>query len=105
MYYRFGKVFYFTSVLFFVFFLLYYYSALAETVGLGIDDDGTVSKVTEKGTFFYGMIAAFLVLNVITLYTPKSLETKANRKLHRIYPSGIPIGIISWLGFIRSAGS
>lgn len=98
MYYRFGKVFYFTSVLLFVFVLLYFYSALSETVGLSIDEDGVVSKVLEKGTFFFGMAAVFLVLNAITLFIPKSLETKANKKLHRIFPIGDPYRdyILTW---------
>lgn len=90
MYYRFGKAFYFLSILLFVFFLLYFYSALSETVGLSIDDTGTVNRIWEKGTFFYGMVAAFLILNAVTLYLPKSLETKTNKKLHRIFPIGDP---------------
>ncbi len=98
MYYRFGKVFYFVSILLFVFFLLYFYSALTETVGLSIGENGTVDRVVEKGTFFYGMISAFLVLNAITLFTPKSLETKSNKKLHRIFPIGDPFRdyILTW---------
>lgn len=90
MYYRFGKAFYFTSILLFVFFLLYFYSALAETVGLSIGEDGVVTRIWDKGTFFYSMAGAFLVLNALILYPPKSLETKANKKLHRIFPIGDP---------------
>lgn len=90
MYYRFGKVFYFSSVLFFIFLLLYFYAALSETVGLGIDESGTLIRVFEKETFFYGMIVIFLILNAVTLFTPKSLETKSNKKLHRIFPIGDP---------------
>lgn len=98
MYYRFGKVFYFTSILLFVFFLLYFYSALSETIGLRVDEDGTVARTVEKGSFFYGMIAVFLVLNAVTLFTPKSLETKSNKKLHRIFPIGDPFRdyILTW---------
>lgn len=90
MYYRFGKVFYYTSILLFIFFLLYFYSALAETVGLGIQDDGTLLGTVEKGTFFYGMVVIFLILNAVTVFVPKSLETKSNKKLHRIFPLGDP---------------
>jgi hypothetical protein len=98
MYYRFGKVFYFTSILLFVFFLLYFYSALSETVGLSIDEDGTLNRNMEKGTFFYGMVAVFLVLNAVTIFIPKSLETKTNRKMHRIFPIGDPYRdyILTW---------
>ncbi|WP_026967100.1 hypothetical protein [Algoriphagus terrigena] len=98
MYYRFGKVFYFTSILFFIFFLLYFYSSLAETVGLSIDETGTIAKLVEKGTFFYGMIIVFLFLNVVTLFTPKSLETKSNKKLHQIFPIGDPFRdyLLAW---------
>ncbi len=90
MYYRFGKAFYFLSILLFVFFLLYFYSALPETVGLSIDESGSINRNWEKGSFFYGMIAAFVIFNAIILYPPKSLETKSNKKLHRIFPIGDP---------------
>jgi hypothetical protein len=90
MYYRFGKAFYFISVLFFIFILLYFYSALAETLGLGMEEDGSISRTWGKDAFFFGMIGAFVALNLATLYTPKSLETKTNKKLHRIFPIGDP---------------
>lgn len=98
MYYRFGKVFYFTSILLFVFILLYFYSAMAETIGLSVDQDGGVSRTMDKSTFFYGMVAVFLVLNAVTVFTPKSLETKSNKKLHRIFPIGDPYRdyILAW---------
>ena len=88
MYYRFGKAFYFFSILLFIFILLYFYSALPETVGLGVNENGLVDKIWNKGTFFYGMVAAFVIFNGITLYPPKSLETKSNKKLYRIFPIG-----------------
>lgn len=90
MYYRFGKAFYFVSILLFIFFLLYFYSALPETVGLSIDESGLIDRNWEKGTFFYGMASAFVIFNAIILYPPKSLETKSNKKLHRIFPIGDP---------------
>lgn len=98
MYYRFGKAFYFVSILAFVSFLLYFYSAMPEQVGLSIDEEGTLNRDWEKGTFFYGMIAVFMVLNAVTMYTPKSLETKANKKMHRIFPIGDPYRdyILAW---------
>ncbi|GAB3226501.1 DNA topoisomerase IV [Algoriphagus aestuariicola] len=98
MYYRFGKVFYFTSILLFVFFLLYFYSALTETIGLSVDENGTVARTVDKSSFFYGTVAIFLILNAFTLFTPKSLETKSNKKLHRIFPIGDPFRdyLLTW---------
>jgi hypothetical protein len=90
MYYRFGKAFYYLSILLFIFFLLYFYSALSETVGLSIEENGSVNRTWHKGTFFYGMVAVFVIFNGIILYPPKSLETKSNKKLHRIFPIGDP---------------
>lgn len=90
MYYRFGKAIYFLSVLVFIFFLLYFYSAMPEKVGLSVDENGLVNRSWQKSTFFYGMVAFFLIFNAATLFLPKSLETKTNRKLHRIFPIGDP---------------
>ncbi|MBC6366119.1 DNA topoisomerase IV [Algoriphagus sp. AK58] len=98
MYYRFGKAFYFVSILAFVFFLLYFYSAMPEQVGISVDETGIVNRDWEKGTFFYAMIATFLIFNAATLFTPKSLETKTNKKMHRIFPVGDPYRdyILAW---------
>ena len=90
MYYRFGKVFYFFSVLVFLFALLYFYAALPEQIGFRFDDQGILLRDFAKSTFFYGLAFGFLVLNLVTIYTPKTLETKANRKLHRLFPIGDP---------------
>lgn len=98
MYYRFGKVFYFLGVLVFLFTLLYFYAALPEQIGFSLDDQGSILRDYEKSTFFYGLAAGFLVLNLITIYTPKTLETKTNRKLHRLFPIGDPFRdyLLAW---------
>jgi hypothetical protein len=90
MYYRFGKFFYFFSVLIFLFALLYFYAALPEQIGFSLDDQGQLLRDYAKSTFFYGLISGFVLLNVATVYTPKTLETKTNRKLHRLFPIGDP---------------
>ena len=90
MYYRFGKVFYFFSVLVFLFALLYFYAAIPEQIGFRLDDQGILLRDFAKSTFFYGLALGFFILNLITIYTPKTLETKANRKLHRLFPIGDP---------------
>jgi hypothetical protein len=98
MYYRFGKVFYFLGVLVFLFTLLYFYAALPEQIGFSLDDQGSILRDYAKSTFFYGLAAGFLVLNLITIYTPKTLETKTNRKLHRLFPIGDPFRdyLLAW---------
>ncbi len=95
---RFGKAFYYLSVLAFIFFLLYFYSAMPEKVGLSISDDGFIERNWEKGSFFYVMVAAFIFFNLTSLFTPKSLETKSNKKMHRIFPIGDPFRdyILAW---------
>lgn len=90
MYYRFGKFFYFFSVLIFLFALLYFYAALPEQIGFQLNDQGQLVRDYAKSTFFYGLISGFVLLNVATVYTPKTLETKTNRKLHRLFPIGDP---------------
>jgi uncharacterized membrane protein len=69
---------------------LYFYSALPETVGLSIDESGSINRNWEKGSFINAMVAAFVIFNAIIIYPPKSLETKSNKKLHRIFPIGDP---------------
>jgi hypothetical protein len=88
MYYRFGKAFYFLSVLLFIFFLLYFYSALTEQVSYSVDDQGNLGSQVDKNTFFYLMAGAFILLNFGVLVPPKMLETKSHKGLHRIFPIG-----------------
>jgi len=88
MYNRFGKVFYFLTVLFFILFLLYFYSAMPENIGYNFNEDGLSSEKLTKSTFFYGMAALFVILNVIVLLPPKLLETKNSTRLIRIFPIG-----------------
>ncbi len=88
MYYRFGKTFYFLGVIMFIFFLLYFYSALPETVSYSTDGNGLSPEKLGKGTFFYGMVGIFLILNSVVLLPPKLLETKGHRGLVRIFPIG-----------------
>ena len=82
MLHRFGKAFYYLSLLAFMFFLLYFYSAMPDLVGLSVNEAGGVDRSWDKSSFFYAMIAAFLFFNATSLFTPKSLETKSNRKMH-----------------------
>jgi hypothetical protein len=88
MLYRFGKAFYFLSLFGFIFFLLYFYSAMAELVGYGLDENGSVIDKVSKEAFFYGMIGLFVILNAVVLLPPKLLETKMHNGLHRIFPLG-----------------
>lgn len=98
MYYRFGKVFYFFSVMVFLFALLYFYAALPEQIGFRLEDQGVLLRDYAKSTFFYGFALIFLALNLVTVYTPKTLETKTNLKLHRLFPIGDPFRdyILAW---------
>jgi hypothetical protein len=98
MYSRFGKVFYFFSVLVFLLALLYIYAALPEQIGFRLDNQGGILRDFEKNSFFYGLAFGFLLLNLVTLYTPKTLETKTNQKLHRLFPVGDPFRdyLLAW---------
>ncbi|MDF2157739.1 DNA topoisomerase IV [Algoriphagus sp. CAU 1675] len=88
MYYRFGKAFYFLSVAFFVFLLLYFYSALPDSVAYQFDEEGFAVSSLSRSGFFYGMVLVFLLINAVVLFPPKMLETKSHRRLHRIFPLG-----------------
>ncbi len=88
MYYRFGKAFYFLSVALFIFLLLYFYSAMPEQVSYSFDENGLSGDRLSKSSFFYGMIALFIILNVVVLLPPKLLETGNHKGLGRIFPKG-----------------
>jgi hypothetical protein len=61
---------------------------MAELVGYGLDENGSVIDKVSKESFFYGMIGLFVILNAIVLFPPKLLETKMHNGLHRIFPIG-----------------
>lgn len=88
MFYRFGKAIYFISVLLFIFVLLYFYSALPERVSYQMDEAGNSTADLGKGSFFYLMIAMFVICNGLVLLPPKLLETKSHTGLRRIFPVG-----------------
>ncbi len=88
MFYRFGKAIYFISVLLFIFVLLYFYSALPESVSYQMDEVGNSTADLGKGSFFYLMIAMFVICNGLVLLPPKLLETKSHTGLRRIFPVG-----------------
>ena len=88
MLYRFGKAFYFFSLFGFIFLLLYFYAAMPEGVGFSTNELGSITDRVPKSNFFYGMIAFFVILNLIVLVPPKLLETKTHKGLSRIFPIG-----------------
>ncbi|WP_296702927.1 DNA topoisomerase IV [Algoriphagus sp.] len=88
MYYRFGKAFYFLSILFFIFYLLYFYSAMPDQISFSQGQEGNMIEEISRGMFFYGMIAVFVLFNAIILLPPKLLETKNHRGLVRLFPVG-----------------
>jgi hypothetical protein len=61
---------------------------MPEKVSYNFDENGLSLEKLTKGTFFYGMIAIFILLNVIVLLPPKLLETKNHKGLARVFPKG-----------------
>jgi hypothetical protein len=88
MYYRFGKVFHFLSVLLFIFSFLYIYSALNELVVLEISEEGEVVKSMGKNTFFYSGLLIFIILNVTLLTPAKLIEHQSTKNLKKLFPIG-----------------
>ncbi|WP_026954186.1 hypothetical protein [Algoriphagus vanfongensis] len=88
MNYRFGKFFYFVSIIFFLLFLLYFYAAMSDQVLYSLGENGAEGSRMDKNTFFYGMIIGFLLLNAFSVLPPKMLETKASKNMHRLFPIG-----------------
>lgn len=99
MYYRFGKVFHFLSILLFVFVFLYIYSALPDLVGFEQDESGEFTKSGSKGTFFYIGIIVFGVLNLVLALPAKMIEKQSTPNLKRLFPKGDSITdyMIAWM--------
>ena len=88
MYYRFGKVFHFLSVLIFIFVLLYTYAALPDQVAYEIDSQGAISKMISKNAFFYAGIILFVVLNVSLITLGKLIENQGTKNIKKLFPIG-----------------
>jgi len=88
MYYRFGKAFYFLTVLLFIMFLLYFYSAMPDSLSYSFDDTGGAIDQISRNSFFYTMIGVFVICNFLVLVPPKLLETKTHKGLNKIFPVG-----------------
>lgn len=88
MYYRFGKFFYFVSIFLFLFFLLYFYAAMTDQITYQLGESGETISTIEKNSFFYAMVASFVLLNAFVMIPPKMLETKTSKKLHQLFPVG-----------------
>ncbi|WP_194974864.1 DNA topoisomerase IV [Aquiflexum lacus] len=88
MYYRFGKVFHFLTVLVFIFVFLYTYSALPDQVAYEIDSQGAISKIISKNTFFYIGIILFVVLNIILITPGKLIENQSTKNIKRLFSIG-----------------
>jgi len=88
MYYRFGKVFHFLSVLVFIFVFLYTYAALPDLVAYEMNSQGEISKIMSKDTFFYVGIILFILLNVILITPGKLIENQSTINLKRLFPIG-----------------
>jgi hypothetical protein len=107
MYFRFGKVFHFFSVLLFIFSFLFIYASLSEQVAYAIDEQGAVLKQISKESFFYIGIIFFVVLNVLIIFPGKMVENQSTKNIKRLFPVGDPsrnhllIWIYSFAGIIN----
>lgn len=88
MYFRFGKVFHFLTVLLFLFTFLYFYSAMPEFIAYELDENGYVAKEISKNTFFYIGIILFGVLNFSLITPAKMIENKGTQTLRQLFPTG-----------------
>ncbi|TVP44136.1 MAG: DNA topoisomerase IV [Mongoliibacter sp.] len=88
MYYRFGKVFHFLSIMFFILVFIYIYSSVPETVAYEIDDQGIMVKGFSRNSFFYVGIVIFAVLNISLALPAKMIEKQSTANLKRLFPIG-----------------
>lgn len=99
MYYRFGKVFHFISVLVFILSFLYIYASLSDVVAYQLDENGGFLKSVPKETFFYSGIILFIILNVLMITPGKLIENQSTPNLKRIFPKGERLSdlILAWI--------
>jgi hypothetical protein len=99
MYYRFGKVFHFISVLVFVLSFLYIYASLSDVVAYQLDENGGFLKSVSKETFFYSGIILFIILNVLMITPGKLIENQSTPNLKRIFPKGERLSdlMLAWI--------
>ncbi|GAB2610895.1 DNA topoisomerase IV [Belliella aquatica] len=99
MYYRFGKVFHFISVLVFILSFLYIYASLSDVVAYQLDENGGFLKSVPKETFFYSGIILFIVLNVLMITPGKLIENQSTPNLKRIFPKGDSLSdfMLAWI--------
>ena len=99
MYYRFGKVFHFISVLVFILSFLYIYASLSDVVAYQLDENGGFLKSVPKETFFYSGIILFIVLNVLMITPGKLIENQSTPNLKRIFPKGDKLSdfMLAWI--------
>ncbi|EIM77569.1 hypothetical protein A3SI_06419 [Nitritalea halalkaliphila LW7] len=88
MYFRFGKVFHFATVLLFIIIFLYLYASMPDRVAIEITAEGYPLKELAKDTFFYTGIFIFLGLNVALLFPAKLIENGSISSIRRIFPRG-----------------
>ena len=104
MYYRFGKVFHFFSVLFFISVFLVIYSSLSDQVAYAIDEEGMVLKQIPKETFFYFGLVLFVLLNILVVLPAKMVENQSLPSLKKLFPKGEPF-LDQMLGWAYSFGA
>lgn len=99
MYYRFGKVFHFISVLVFILSFLYIYASLSDVVAYQLDENGGFLKSVPKETFFYSGIILFIILNVLMITPGKLIENQSTPNLKRIFPKGERLSdlMLAWI--------
>lgn len=88
MYFRFGKVFHFISVLLFLFTFLYFYSAMPDVISYELDENGYATKEISKSTFFYIGIILFGILNFVLITPAKLIENKSTKTFRQLFPTG-----------------
>lgn len=88
MYFRFGKVFHFLTVLLFLFTFLYFYSAMPEFIAYELDENGYATKEISKNTYFYIGIILFGILNFSLITPAKMIENKSTKTFRQLFPTG-----------------
>lgn len=99
MYSRLAKVFFFTTILFFVVAFLYVYASLPEKVTYEINEQQNTLKEMSRNVFFFVTLAILMGANLLIVVPAKMVENQVLTKTKGLFKKGSPFreSMLTWI--------